>query len=39
MELGYRVGELTWLEPMHVQFRPSPEVFRMSRKETRAGDP
>jgi DUF218 domain len=39
VELGYRVGQLDWLEPMHVAFRPSPEVFRMSSKETRAGDP
>ena len=39
LELGYRVGELEWLEPMHVRFRPSQDVFRMSWKETRAGDP
>jgi hypothetical protein len=39
VELGYRVGELEWLEPMHVRFRPSPQVFRASWKETRAGDP
>ncbi len=39
VELGYRVGELRWLEPMHVAFRPSPDVFRCSPKETRAGDP
>jgi hypothetical protein len=39
VELGYRVGELAWLEPMHVRFRPSPNVFRSSWKETRAGDP
>jgi hypothetical protein len=39
VELGYRVGELTWLEPMHVRFRPSNQVFRASWKETRAGDP
>ena len=38
-QLGYRVGELTWLEPMHVAFRPSPAVFQMSRRETRDGDP
>jgi hypothetical protein len=39
VELGYRVGELTWLEPHHVRFRPSSEVFRSSLKETLAGDP
>jgi hypothetical protein len=39
VELGYRVGELEWLEPMHISFRPSPDVFRASWKETRAGDP
>ena len=38
-ELGYRVGQLAWLGPMHVAFRPSAEVFRASWKETRAGDP
>jgi hypothetical protein len=39
VELGYRVGELEWLEPMHVRFRPSQKVLRHSWKETRAGDP
>lgn len=39
VELGYRVGELTWLGPHHVRFRPSPAVYRASWKETRAGDP
>jgi hypothetical protein len=39
VELGYRVGTLEWLEPMHVAFRPSQNVFRSSWKETRAGDP
>jgi hypothetical protein len=39
VELGYRVGELEWIEPMHVRFRPSGNVFRSSWKETRAGDP
>lgn len=39
VELGYRVGELDWLAPMHVRFRPSPRVFDSSWKETRAGDP
>ncbi|MGZ3437986.1 MAG: YdcF family protein [Polyangia bacterium] len=38
-ELGYRVGALEWLGPMHIAFRPSAEVFRASWKETRAGDP
>lgn len=38
-ELGYRVGALRWLGPMHVAFRPSAEVFRASWKETLAGDP
>ena len=38
-ELGYRVGALAWLGPMHVAFRPSADVFRASWKETRAGDP
>ncbi|HEY2745931.1 MAG TPA: YdcF family protein [Polyangia bacterium] len=27
-ELGYRVGALEWLGPMHVAFRPSADVFR-----------
>jgi hypothetical protein len=31
VELGYRVGELEWLEPMHVRFRPSLSVLRRSR--------
>jgi hypothetical protein len=35
VELGYRVGELTWMEPMHVHFRPSPEVFRRSWRDAR----
>lgn len=39
LELGYRVGELTWLGPMHIVFRPSAQLFRASWKETRAGDP
>ena len=39
VELGYRVGELEWLSPMHVRFRPSLDVFRASWKETLAGDP
>jgi hypothetical protein len=39
VELGYRVGELERVGPMHVRFRPSPSVFRGSWKETRAGDP
>jgi hypothetical protein len=39
VQLGYRVGELTWLEPMHIAFSPSPAVFQMSRRETRDGDP
>jgi hypothetical protein len=39
VELGYRVGELQWIGPMHVRFRPSLDVFRSSWKETRAGDP
>lgn len=39
VELGYRVGALSWLGPMHVVFRPSADVFRRSWKETRAGDP
>jgi hypothetical protein len=38
-ELGYRVGELAWLAPHHVRFRPSNEVFRASWKESLAGDP
>jgi hypothetical protein len=38
-ELGYRVGQLEWLGPMHIRFRPSAAVFRASWKETRAGDP
>lgn len=38
-ELGYRVGALVRLGPLHVAFRPSAEVFRASWKETRAGDP
>jgi hypothetical protein len=39
VELGYRVGELAWIGPMHVRFRPSARVFRSSWKETWAGDP
>jgi hypothetical protein len=39
VELGYVVGDLHWIEPMHVRFRPSNDVFRSSWKETRAGDP
>ncbi|MDB4970773.1 MAG: hypothetical protein JWN44_6462 [Myxococcales bacterium] len=39
VELGYRVGELALHGPMHIRFRPSPDVFRASWKETRAGDP
>jgi hypothetical protein len=39
LELGYRVGVLSWLGPMHIVFRPSPAVFRSSWKESRAGDP
>ena len=39
VELGYRVGELAWLEPHHVVFRPSNQVFRASWKESAAGDP
>lgn len=39
VELGYRVGELEWLSPYHVRFRPSNQVFRASLKETLAGDP
>jgi hypothetical protein len=35
VELGYRVGELTWVEPMHVRFTPSPAVFRASWKDAR----
>ncbi len=38
-ELGYRVGELTWLEPNRVRFRPSNEVFRASWRESLDGDP
>jgi hypothetical protein len=39
VELGYRVGELLPEAPMRIRFRPAAEVFRASRKETRAGDP
>jgi hypothetical protein len=39
VELGYRVGELDWVGPQHVRFRPSRQVLRSSWKETRAGDP
>jgi hypothetical protein len=38
-ELGYRVGELEWIAPHHIRFRPSNAVFRSSLKETIAGDP
>ena len=38
-ELGYRVGELEWIAPHHIRFRPSNDVFRSSLKETVAGDP
>jgi hypothetical protein len=33
MELGYRVGDLDWLEPMHIRFTPSQAVFRDSWKD------
>lgn len=36
VELGYRVGDLDWLEPMHVRFRPSENVLCPSRLEHRA---
>lgn len=39
VELGYRVGELAFVGPMHIAFRPSADVFRASWKETWAGDP
>ena len=38
-QLGYRVGELGFAGGGHVRFRPSPAVFRASRRESRAGDP
>ncbi len=38
VELGYRVGELEPVAPMHIAFRPSAEVFRASWKD-RADDP
>jgi hypothetical protein len=39
VELGHTVGELRWLAPHRIAFRPSPAVFRSSWKERRAGDP
>lgn len=39
VELGYRVGELEAVGPMHIAFRPAADVFRASWKESRAGDP
>lgn len=39
LELGYRVGELEWLAPYQVRFRPSPAVLGASWKETFMGDP
>jgi len=39
IELGYRVGELTWMDPHHVTFLPSNQVFKSSWKESLAGDP
>jgi hypothetical protein len=39
VQLGYRVGELGEGEDGHVWFRPSPQVFRTSGREARAGDP
>lgn len=39
LELGYRVGELTWLSPGVIRFRPSRDVLRASWKETLMGDP
>ncbi len=39
VELGHTVGQLDWVGPMHVRYRPSEAVFRASWKETRAGDP
>ncbi len=39
VELGYTVGELEWVAPHHVRFRPSPAVFRTTWKERKMGDP
>ncbi len=39
LELGYPVGELRWLDPHHVHFRPSNRVFSNSWKESWMGDP
>ena len=39
VELGYLVGELERLDPHHLRFRPSPDVFRDSWKESFMGDP
>jgi hypothetical protein len=39
LELGYRVGELEWLAPHQVRFRPSRAVLGASWKETLMGDP
>lgn len=39
LELGYRVGALLPVGPRHIAFRPAADVFRVSWKETRAGDP
>lgn len=39
LELGHEVGDLEWLEPWHIRFRPSSEVFRSSWKERWMGDP
>jgi hypothetical protein len=39
VELGYLVGELEWLGPHHVRYRPAPAVLGASWKETLMGDP
>lgn len=37
--LGYRVGQLAWVRPVHVHFVPSPDVMRDSPGATAEGDP
>jgi hypothetical protein len=39
VELGYQVGELRLVDPHHVHFRPSNQVFSNSWKESWMGDP
>jgi hypothetical protein len=39
LSLGYSVGELRWVRPMHIHFVPAPECHRASLLATLVGDP